>query len=192
MQIGRHLDLSSNGQPLPNDSPATVANLAVAPESGHSRLARTSCQTMLRRICAALQKCRWCQLWDSVMAKVATPSAQRIPFRKNGESCEYKKTAPVLTGAKLPWFSRFARAWLAASAGWPLAHGCLGGRTKAFYGLSAPVEGATPWGGAATWAAKLFAINRTCTSLVLTRAGLVSVLSAEATSTLPRATKCIR
>jgi hypothetical protein len=27
---------------------------------------------------------------------------------------QYKKTAPVLTGAKLPWFSRVARALLAA------------------------------------------------------------------------------
>src|ERR1017187_4708193 len=127
---------------------------------------------------------------ESTHHEIATQSAQRIPFLKNRESCGHKKTAPVLTGAKLPWFSRFARAWLAASAGWPLAHGCLGGRTKAFYGLSAPVEEATPWGGAATWAAKLFAINRTCTSLVFT--GLVSSSPAEATSTLPRATKCIR
>ena len=101
MQFGGHLDFSSNGQPLPNESPDTVANLAVAPESGHSRLARASCQTMLRRICAALKKWRWCQLWDSVMAKVATQSAQRIPLRKNGESCEYKKNGPRFNGGQV-------------------------------------------------------------------------------------------
>ena len=59
-----------------------------------------------------------------------------------------------------------------------------------FYGLSAPVEEVTPWGDVAPWAAKLFAITRTCTSLVFF-IGLVSSpaeATSEATWALPRAT----
>jgi len=80
-----------------------------------------------------------------------------------------KKTAPVFTGAKLPWFSRVARAWLAAYGGvavWRRSR--ASGRSLAAifitaalcqlrrerFGVDAPAR-----------AAKLFSINRRCTLL---------------------------
>ena len=77
-----------------------------------------------------------------------------------------KKTAPVLTGAKLPWFSRVARALLAANGGVAVgAERSLRGVATQHYCCSAPVEDAIPWGDVEPWAAKLFSINLICTVL---------------------------
>ena len=102
MQIGRHLDFSSNGQQQPDESPSTVANLAVAPESCHSRLARAGCQTMLRRISEALQPKRKRKVRDHpVMTKSRSNQRKRIPSRKNGESCGRKKNGPRFNGGQV-------------------------------------------------------------------------------------------
>ena len=75
-----------------------------------------------------------------------------------------KKRPPSLTGAKLPWFSRVARALLAANGGVAVgAEGSLRGVATQHYCCSAPVEDAIPWGDVVPWAAKLFSINLICT-----------------------------
>lgn len=78
-----------------------------------------------------------------------------------------KNRPPSLTGAKLPWFSRVARALLAANGGVAVgAEGSLRGvAVQHYWCCSAPVEDAIPWGDVAPWAAKLFSINLICTSL---------------------------
>ena len=75
-----------------------------------------------------------------------------------------KNRPPSLTGAKLPWFSRVARALLAANGGVAVgAEGSLRGVATQHYCCSAPVEDAIPWGDVVPWAAKLFSINLICT-----------------------------
>src|ERR1700722_17073248 len=77
-----------------------------------------------------------------------------------------KKRPPSLTGAKLPWFSRVARALLAANGGVAVgAEGSLRGVATQHYCCTAPVEDAIPWGDVVPWAAKLFSINLMCTVL---------------------------
>ena len=79
-----------------------------------------------------------------------------------------KNRPPSLTGAKLPWFSRVARALLAANGGVAVgAEKSLRGVATACYGRSAPVEDAIPWGDVVSWAAKLFSINLICTVLLM-------------------------
>src|SRR6266568_7741713 len=79
-----------------------------------------------------------------------------------------KNRPPSLTGAKLPWFSRVARALLAANGGVAVgAERSLRGVATACYGRSAPVEDAIPWGDVESWAAKLFSINLICTVLLM-------------------------
>jgi hypothetical protein len=79
---------------------------------------------------------------------------------------QQKKRPPSLTGAKLPWFSRVARALLAANGGVAVgAEGSLRGVATQHYCCTAPVEDAIPWGDVVPWAAKLFSINLMCTVL---------------------------
>jgi len=80
--------------------------------------------------------------------------------------CEKKNGPRYLTGAKLPWFSRVARALLAANGGVAVgADGSLRGVATQHYCCTAPVEDAIPWGDVVPWAAKLFSINLMCTVL---------------------------
>ena len=55
-------------------------------------------------------------------------------------------------------------------------------------GRSAPVKGAALWGDAASWAAKLFSINRMRTLFAFAE----RVSPSPAAEALPRATECIR
>ncbi len=99
-----------------------------------------------------------------------------------------KNRPPFSTGAKLPWFSRVARACLAARR----RGGRRGGREPqgVAYAVvayrSAPVIDATAWGAVSSWAAKLFSISRMCTLLWRTRSGVS--LSGVVTFALPIAT----
>ena len=85
-----------------------------------------------------------------------------------GEQPPDKKRPPLLAGAKLPWFSRVARALLAAYGGVAVgAEGSLRGvaTQHLYWCCSVPVEDAIPWGDVVPWAAKLFSINLICTTL---------------------------
>jgi hypothetical protein len=100
---------------------------------------------------------------------LALVSRSSLPRAKSKNLPPEKNRPPSLTGAKLPWFSRVARALLAANGGvaagadWSLR----GGGYAASYGRSAPVEDAIPWGDVVPWAAKLFSINLICTLLTI-------------------------
>jgi len=100
-----------------------------------------------------------------------------------------KKRPPLSTGAKLPWFSRVARAFLAAIR--PGSRGAgksLRGWLTA-YAVSAPIVDYMPWGDVESGAAKLFSINRMCTVPLRMRAGLALASAlGSTTGELPRAT----
>ena len=66
----------------------------------------------------------------------------------------------------MPWFSRVARALLAANGGVAGGtEGSLRGWLHSYFCCSVPVEDAIPWGDVVPWAAKLFSINLICTLL---------------------------
>ena len=107
----------------------------------------------------------------------------------------------------MPWFSRVARALLAANGGVAVgAEKSLRGVATACYGRSAPVEDAIPWGDVESWAAKLFSINLICTTFLVRAffagagfafgsAGVVLAVASVVVSAiwaLPKATECIR
>ena len=107
--------------------------------------------------------------------------------------CGYQKKGPRSCGGHVALVLSWRESFVGGQRrGGPSARkNSLGGGLLP-YGRSAPVEEATPWGGATSWAAKLFSINRTCTLLVLIRAGLESSSPTVVTGTLPRATACKR
>ena len=104
---------------------------------------------------------------------VAEPDQEDRPFLGPEAETAFlfadKNRPPSLTGAKLPWFSRVARAFLAANGGVAVGadRSLRGGGCAASYGRSAPLKDAIPWGDVEPWAAKLFSINLICTVLLI-------------------------
>src|SRR5258708_29744851 len=94
---------------------------------------------------------RWQIPIDSAAANPGKPPAI-VQHKKN--------RPPSLTGAKLPWFSRVARALLAANGG---GAGCAGrrlwGGAKRPFCLSAPGQGARTRGGFWSSAAQIFFLH---------------------------------